>query len=691
MNTAEKDWSKFTKKGILSVLNKERDLVSKFWIVRSSPNINKKIFRVLKKKYNLFLTLSECTKVLTAYITYGGDAINKCFCEACGKRKVAYVTRFCSKKCAANSKKTTEARIKTVRKKYGVDNISQSNQNKEKIKEVWKTRGKEIAAKMRERGYVYALEREEIRNKAKATCKKKYGFECPWKNKKVREKIAKTMQERYGADNWFKLKEERKKRNLELFGVEYYSSTEKARKTQRETWAAKSPEEKADIVKRRESTNLGRYGVHCTLLAPTVKEKIRKKLLERYGVDNPLKSKKIWLQSRKTCIEEGKKIHGPGTSVDETCLYYCLVNMFPEVIRQYRSEEYPYSCDFYIPEIDTYIEYQGSHFHGPEPYDRDNKEHRRQVRLIKKKIKNRPKPNQYAAMLRTWTKRDPDKRKTAKKNGLNFIEFFTLTDFFEWRKHILIERERSQYIKVVNRVKKFVDKIGYVGSIKVLNPIIHAAPKYDSGCVYIFQEEWENNSTRLIWKSMLKSRAGLNKVIYARKCVLGIVSKTLCSEFLSENHIQGDCRSARRYGLYYGNELVMVLTIGKPRFNKTDNSVELIRLCAKRGLNIVGGASRLLKAVTSEFDTIISYSNRRFSEGNVYKMLGFEKVAISKPNYWYFTPNEKVMRNRLAFQRHKLDGLLPVLKESWSESEAMLRNGYKKRKDVGNLTFVYKL
>jgi hypothetical protein len=55
----------------------------------------------------------------------------------------------------------------------------------------------------------------------------------------------------------------------------------------------KTKQEKEDISKKRENTNLERYGVTNNLHIPEVKEKIVKKWIEKYGYDRPSKSDKI--------------------------------------------------------------------------------------------------------------------------------------------------------------------------------------------------------------------------------------------------------------------------------------------------------------------------------------------------------------------------------------------------------------
>ncbi len=59
------------------------------------------------------------------------------------------------------------------------------------------------------------------------------------------------------------------------------------------TYSKKTKEEKSIISKKREATNLERYGVTNNLNIPSVQEKIIKKWLSKYGVDRPSKSPKI--------------------------------------------------------------------------------------------------------------------------------------------------------------------------------------------------------------------------------------------------------------------------------------------------------------------------------------------------------------------------------------------------------------
>lgn len=191
-----------------------------------------------------------------------------------------------------------------------------------------------------------------------------------------------------------------------------------------------------------------------------------------------------------------------------------------------------------------------------------------------------------------------------------------------------------------------------------------------------------------IWQSMINNKLGLNKRIYARKCEIKEVSFADSMKFLEENHLQGFCPSSIRYGLYYNDELVQLITFGKSRFDKSYD-YELLRLCTLKGYCVVGGASKLFKhALKFVKGKIISYANRRFSCGEIYKKLGFGLKGESAPNYFYNKSGK--MYSRIAFQKHKLKDVLDKFDDSLSEYDNMLNNGYDKIYDCGNLVFSYK-
>lgn len=197
--------------------------------------------------------------------------------------------------------------------------------------------------------------------------------------------------------------------------------------------------------------------------------------------------------------------------------------------------------------------------------------------------------------------------------------------------------------------------------------------------------DWEWNNKQNIVKSIIRSKLNLNKKIHGRKTVIKTVSSTDAKKFLNENHIQGYCASSIKIGLYYDNQLVMLLTAGKNRFKK--DCVEIHRLASLNGFTIVGGASKLVKYLKSQVkEPIVSYCDRDKSNGNVYKTLGFELADKTGPGYFWTDGNE--VFSRYKCQKQNLKKWLKSFDPSKSESENMFAAGYRRYWNSGNLVFV---
>jgi len=81
---------------------------------------------------------------------------------------------------------------------------------------------------------------------------------------------------------------------------------------------------------------------------------------------------------------------------------------------------------------------------------------------------------------------------------------------------------------------------------------------------------------------------------------------------------------------------------------------ELVRFCNKINTNVVGGASKLMNYFVKTYGLkkILSYADRRWSNGNLYFELGLEFQYNSKPNFYYVDNKRRV--NRIKYQKHKL-------------------------------------
>lgn len=177
------------------------------------------------------------------------------------------------------------------------------------------------------------------------------------------------------------------------------------------------------------------------------KENQRETWLKTLGVDNPMK-----LQMCKDKSDETKRENNSyGKSKQEDELLKRIKEIYPSVIPQYKSPKYPFKCDFYIPEKDLYIEYQGFWTHGQHPFDENNEEDLKTLNEWKEREKFYldlfpEKHTTYTDAIYTWTDLDVRKRKCVEKFHLNFLDI--------WSKEI------NDFDKILTRIESFpnIDK-----------------------------------------------------------------------------------------------------------------------------------------------------------------------------------------------------------------------------------------
>jgi hypothetical protein len=100
---------------------------------------------------------------------------------------------------------------------------------------------------------------------------------------------------------------------------------------------------------------------------------------------------------------------------------------------------------------------------------------------------------------------------------------------------------------------------------------------------------------------------------------------------------------------------------------------------------VVGGASKLLKRFILDHSPkeIISYADKRWSDGNLYEKLKFDFIKETNPNYFYI-----VNKKRETRFKHRKDVLIDLgFDTNKSESEIMEERGILKIYDCGNLLY----
>ena len=379
-------------------------------ILKAHPNGNIEEYNFKKKfpeLYQEFLSWSfpddfKFTQKLFHYFNNDPE-LKLGLCPVCGKRCSfkTFITGYCehcSRKCLNNDKNVREKIENTNLERYGNKNNLWSESGRKKV----------IDTCIKNWGVDNVLKSEVIKEKIKQTNVKKYGCEYPLQNENIRKKQEQT--------------------SLLHFGVKF-------------------PNQSKEIINKRIETNLHRYGCVCTLTNIDIMkksyntklerygngdyvnvEKTKKTKLERYGDENYNNSVKISESLLSKDVQQKmyttrKKNKSFNTSKIEKDIETYLNNNNIKYIRQYKSDLYPFNCDFYLFDYDLYIEIQGTWTHGKHPFDQYNVDDLKTLNIWKEKSK---KSNYYKTAIKVWTQSDVDKREVARKNNLNYLEIYSI-------------------------------------------------------------------------------------------------------------------------------------------------------------------------------------------------------------------------------------------------------------------------
>lgn len=293
---------------------------------------------------------------------------------------IAGYAKACSLSCINKLPEIKARKKESCLIKYGVENPAQLQSTLDKMKDTC----------LKKYGVENARKSEAIKEKAKRTCLEKYGVENPRQSKYIKEKIKRTCLEKYGVNNYSSTQECRDKvrnTNYERYGHDNYTQTQEYK------------ERFPDILKRTKCTCQQRYGASNFTLSQQYKDNVKVFMNKSY---NTKKQNNSFNTSK---IEEDFAVY-----LDSNNITY---------IRQYRSEKYPFNCDFYFPERDIYLEINGTWTHGSHPFDSSN-----QADLDILDIWKSKNSNYYKGAIKTWTITDPYKAQAAQENGIQLYVFY---------------------------------------------------------------------------------------------------------------------------------------------------------------------------------------------------------------------------------------------------------------------------
>lgn len=633
--------------------------------------------------------------------TYNNGVVAKRFFE--GEQPEGFVLGMLSRtdeqKAESNAK-----RIKTTLEKYGVSNVAQSKDVYDKIVE---------------------------------TNLKKYGVEHHQSLESQKEKVKKTNLERYGTTNGkvlkpkvIKPKKEKKVKVSRTGGVgkvslrgrgTFYNNgvinrkfidgdaipdgfvkgklmsdedklrqLSKRKKTMLERYGVDNPFKSKEIYEKVKKTNLERYGNTCSAQSNIVRPKISKSMLDRYGVEYSFQAEVVKEKIKVTNLER--------YGVDNPSKSDIIKNRIVESNRKNLGVDYPMqSKDVMDKSRITSLEKYGT-------------EYPNQSDIVKQHIKE---SNLEKYGVERPAQSDEVKRKTIETNRKRYGVDYTCLIYSG-----KLNGNDSSYNRAfaelldsnnITYEREFLlQKYSY--DFKVGNTLIEINPTAthnthfnpygknridvnyhrdksklarDSGYHVIHVFDWDNEDKII---NLLKNR----KIIYARKCDIREVDIMECNQYLVAYHLQGKCNNQTvRLGLYYNNQLVSLMTFGVARYNKK-YEYELLRYCASH--NVVGGSEKLFKYFLDNYkpNSIVSYCDTSKFSGKVYDMLGFKIDTINSPScHWYSVKENRHITDNLL----RMQGYDRLFKESHgkgtSNEELILSRGYLPVYDCGQATYVW--
>jgi hypothetical protein len=294
---------------------------------------------------------------------------------------------------------------------------------------------------------------------------------------------------------------------------------------------------------------------------------------------------------------------------------------------------------------------------------------------------------------------NPDKRNTLEDRFLKFLQNILPKDVIikQRDRTVLVGKELDFYIPSKNIAIELNGLYWHSENGKGTNKTYHLNKTKSCAChgirlIHIFENELRDKEE--IVKSVITNVLGINTGIariYARECEIRKVDIKDKNAFLNRTHLQGEDKSTIKLGLYYENKLVSLMSFRKTsRFDKSSDW-ELMRFSNELNTVVIGGASKLFSYFINnyKYKQIVSYSDRRYFNGEIYNKLGFKFVGFTPVSYYYIVNKYKDLKHRMSFQKHKLFKLLKEYRSDLSEWENMKNNGYDRIWDCGNSKFIF--
>lgn len=514
---------------------------------------------------------------------------------------------------------------------------------------------------------------------------------------KMRNSLKNTLKERYGDNiqstsqlgfvkekmkaNWKNDPEKQKQACLLRYGKETYNNSELRAQTNLKKYGGIAPLQNKEVLQKRKETCLKQYGCKHPLQNENVIEKLKNTCLKKYGTECVLLNDDIKEQIKNTRIEKyGDPYYSNREKAKQTMLEHYHGD-YSEIVEKIKA-----TC------LKRYGVTSGNHLHFKN-YELLNEEYVRE-HFIKDKFFYHEEFMEFFNISKYAVPLFKNRYNITEPNYRIHGKSHAEIELYRW-----VKEHSPDAISGSRIIKPY--------EIDILIPSINLGIEYNGSYWHSRKEpDYHQFKTDLcreygiqlfqvadyedldIWKSMILHKLGKSTRIYARKCELREISYEDAQSFIEENHLDGFTDSSINLGLYYNNQLVQAMTF-KTLEDNSDYDYELIRLCSLKNTAVIGGATKLFKHFLKEHPnaSVVSYANKRFSDGKIYEILGFKMHHETAPNYFY--ANCEIVLSRYQCQKRFLPKILEEYHPELSEVENMELNGFFRIFDCGNYAFEY--
>lgn len=449
----------------------------------------------------------------------------------------------------------------------------------------------------------------------------------------------------------------------------------------------------SQIKEKVKNTNLDKYGVEYPLQSNTVKEKIKNTNLDKYGVEYPFQSEQI----RNTAKIEFEKNYPdlPDAMYLARSAFLNIHGVNPFAVEEIKNkiqiqkiEKYGYkhALQKHLP-IETIKILEDPVLFRESIKNLTIFESALKLGVDATTITRRAAQHDCRESLSKSTRSKWEYKITQLLLDLGMIENI---DFIRGDRKILLGKELDFYFP---KLKVAIE----VGSV-----FYHSELSSGRGERYHYNK-WKNCKDVGIdlyqyWDFELLDKWDIitSKIRYllkkntvsvgARKIEkIALIDLAQEKQFLNNNHIQGFTSDRMlTLGAFYQNKLVAVLSL-----DFKSKIIEVVRYATIINENYPGLFSKMLSKCINYIPndvskTVITISDNRHSNGNLYIKSGFTMVKSIKPEY-YYTKNYHLIERKKRFTKAKIQKKFNIDIKNKTEWELMQELNYDRIWDAGKI------